>query len=74
MEVHIKIYTVTGRLVKYIRSEFIAETGVINHITWDGLDEFGDPLARGVYIYQFEVRIPRTNETVTKFEKLVLLR
>jgi hypothetical protein len=74
MEVTIRIFTLSGRLVKVLHSRFIAESGLVGHIRWDGLDEFSDPLARGAYIYQFTVHLPRTKETVTRFEKLVLLR
>lgn len=43
-------------------------------IVWDGLDSYGDRLARGVYLYRLEVRNPLTGETAHAQEKLVLLR
>lgn len=51
----IEIYTVTGRLVKVI--DLVAQGDVhfgrnITQYAWDGRDEFGDPLANGVYIYR----------------------
>ncbi len=74
MKVVIKIFTVSGKLVKSIESDFIAEKSLIDHITWDGKDNKGERLARGVYLYQFNVSLPNTGETFSKFEKLVLLR
>jgi hypothetical protein len=41
--------------------------------SWNGLDDFGDTPGRGVYIYQVKVRT-MDGETVTKIEKLVILK
>jgi hypothetical protein len=40
---------------------------------WDGRDDFGDKLARGVYVYRLSVTTP-DGENADKFEKLVILR
>ena len=40
---------------------------------WDGLDDFGDKIGRGVYVYQLEVKTTN-GETARKLEKLVILR
>ena len=42
-------------------------------ITWNGLDEFGDKLAKGVYVYKIFVKSVDSGENVEKFEKLVIL-
>jgi len=42
-------------------------------INWDGKDDFGDQLAKGVYVYRLRVRTP-DGATAEKLEKLVLLR
>jgi hypothetical protein len=42
-------------------------------IEWDGLDDFGDPIARGVYVYKLDVRTPEGKQAEA-FEKLVILR
>jgi len=70
----IRIYTVSGRLVKYLESEFTATGTLANHIEWDGLDEYGDRIGRGVYVYEVTLRVPRTSETISEYQKLVLLR
>ena len=42
-------------------------------IIWDGLDDFGDKLAKGVYVYKILVKSVEGGEKVEKFEKLVIL-
>ena len=41
-------------------------------IEWNGRDEYGDKLGKGVYIYKVKVR-NSVGTTVEKFEKLVIL-
>ena len=47
-------------------------------ISWDGNDEFGDPLARGIYLYRISVSTGiNTSQPIigeSKFEKLVILK
>ena len=43
-----------------------------NPIEWDGKDDFGDQIGRGVYIYQLEVQTPN-GDSSKKLEKLVIL-
>ncbi len=74
MKVIVKIFTVSGKLVKSIEKEFVADKSLIDHITWDGKDDKGEQLARGVYLYQLNISLPNTGETFSKFEKLVLLK
>ena len=42
-------------------------------IYWDGRDDFGDKVAKGVYIYKLNVRSESLNKSVSKIEKLVIL-
>jgi hypothetical protein len=56
----IQIMTVNGRIVREITE---AEFGPIyigrniSEFAWDGTDEFGDPLANGVYLYRVKMRV-----------------
>lgn len=70
----IKIFTVSGRMVKSLKSTFFAEGNLYCDLEWDGLDEWGDPIGRGVYVYQVMLRDKDSGESVSKIEKLVLLR
>ena len=66
-EVTIKIYTVSGRLIKVIHS---ASNKVgYNETFWDGIDEFGDPIANGVYFYKIIAKDDK--EKIEAIEKLV---
>lgn len=69
----IEIYTVTGRLIKTIRQEINSEGFQVRGIQWDGRDEFGDEIGKGVYIYRLEVT-SEEGETANKFAKMVILK
>jgi len=73
LEVLVQIYTVSGRLIKTI-DEFVITDGYRSEpIYWDGLDDFGDRIGRGVYIYKIRVR-SYDGSYAEKLEKLVILR
>lgn len=74
LDVQVKIFTVSGKLVKTLEDNFYAEGNLYCDLTWDGRDDYGDAIGRGVYVYQVFVRDPASGENVSKFEKLVLLR
>ncbi|MCS6990327.1 MAG: type IX secretion system sortase PorU [Chitinophagales bacterium] len=76
LEVLIQIYTVSGRLVKTLRTTVVpASSGGyrVSGIKWDGRDEFGDRIGRGVYVYRLSVQTA-TGKRAHVFEKLVLLK
>lgn len=73
LEVQVQIFTVSGKLVKTINREVYNECYRSDEITWDGRDDYGDQLARGVYIYRLSVTNP-DNEKAEKLEKLVILK
>jgi hypothetical protein len=73
LETMIQIFTVTGKLVKTIHATINSSGFRSEPIYWDGLDDFGDKLGRGVYIYQLKIRT-LDGENVTKIEKLVILK
>ena len=77
IDVQIQIFTVSGRLVKTIEDQVFHDGG-ISKLMWDGRDDFGDRLGKGVYVYKVKVR-PTENEqlantTESDFEKLVILK
>ena len=65
----IKIFTVSGRLVKVIN--YPAVIGY-NQIPWDGTDEDGDLMANGVYLYKMIIEGDSQKET--SIQKLVILK
>lgn len=72
LNVQIQIYTVSGKLVKTINT--ISNTNGFRNepIHWDGRDDFGDRIGRGVYVYRVSVRNP-AGDKAEKIEKLVIL-
>jgi hypothetical protein len=80
LDIQVQIYTVSGRLIKTIDRSIGAEdnTGYrVADIHWDGLDEFGDRIGRGVYIYKIFVQAQGAeNQTKqsSEFQKLVILK
>jgi hypothetical protein len=72
LEVRIEIFTVSGKLVKTIFDNVNTIAFRSEGIAWDGRDDFGDKLARGVYIYRLTVKTPEGLKA-EKIEKLVIL-
>ena len=73
LETQIQIFTVAGRLVKTINQSVTTQGFRTAGIPWDGKDDFGDQLAKGVYVYRLKVKTT-DGQTAEKLEKLVLLR
>lgn len=73
LQVQVQVFTVAGRLVKTISRQLACEGYRIEGLPWDGRDDFGDKLGRGVYVYRVGVVTPE-GERAEKFEKLVILR
>jgi hypothetical protein len=72
MNVQIQIFTISGKLIKSI-DQFVRTEGFSSEsIEWDGLDEFGDKIGKGVYIYRLKA-IDSSGSKAEKFEKLVIL-
>lgn len=73
LETQVQIFTVTGKVVKTI-NQLITNDGFLSRdISWDGRDDFGDKIGKGVYIYKLTVRSTLTNHRAEKYEKLVIL-
>jgi hypothetical protein len=60
-------------VVKTIAQPVISDGFRVDNIEWDGLDEYGETIGRGVYVYKLNVRTPEGN-SAHEFEKLVILR
>ncbi|GAB4252786.1 MAG: type IX secretion system sortase PorU [Vicingaceae bacterium] len=73
MWVQVQIYTISGKLVKTIEQPIVTEGYRSSSITWDGLDDYGDRIGRGVYIYRLKVRADNFS-TAEKYQKLVILK
>ena len=74
LEVQIQIFTISGKLVKTINQN-ITTTGTLSRsINWNGLDDFGNKIGKGVYVYKLKVKSTSSNLSAEKYEKLVILQ
>ena len=73
LDVQVQIFTVAGHLVRTLNSSVATTDGYSRSLSWNGRDDFDDPLARGVYVYRLTVRSQRTQTVASKYEKLVIL-
>ncbi|RYG38442.1 MAG: T9SS type A sorting domain-containing protein, partial [Chitinophagaceae bacterium] len=73
LEVQVQVMTVTGKVV-WTKNQVVNTDGFLSReVTWDGRDDFGDRIGKGVYIYKLSVRSTLTNARAEKIEKLVIL-
>ncbi|SHJ04127.1 type IX secretion system sortase PorU [Flavobacterium terrae] len=73
LEVQVQVMTITGKIV-WSKNEVVTTEGFTSrNITWDGRDDFGDKIGKGVYVYKLTVKSTLTNKKTEKFEKLVIL-
>ncbi len=73
INVRVQIFTVSGKLIKTLETTIAGTQYMNNPIVWDGRDDFGDRIGRGVYIYKLRISTPE-GKSGEKFEKLVILR
>ncbi len=73
IDVMIQIFTVSGKLVKTINETILADGYRAGPFSWNGTDDFGNDIGRGVYVYRVKIR-SFTGETVEKYEKLLILK
>lgn len=72
LRVTVQIYTVSGKLVKTLRETIISTGNRSTDVKWDGRDDYGSKLGRGVYIYRLKVET-EDRKVADKWEKLFLL-
>ncbi len=72
LKVIIQIFTISGKVTKSINRTINCEGFRNEGIVWDGRDDYGSKLGRGVYLYKIAVT-DKDNKMVEKIEKLVIL-
>ncbi len=73
LDVQVQVMTITGKVV-WTKNQIITTEGFLSkEITWDGKDDFGNRIGKGVYVYKLTVKSNLTNTKTEKFEKLVIL-
>jgi len=74
VDIGIGIYTISGKLIKSIQDSRFASGSRISDIAWDGRDDYGNKLAKGIYLYKIKLSAPELNlSRESDFLKLVLI-
>jgi hypothetical protein len=73
LDVRLQVFTVSGKLVKTIEQQVLQNGYRSQPIPWDGTDDFGDRIGKGVYVYRLEVR-NEEGQLAEQYEKLVILK
>jgi flagellar hook assembly protein FlgD len=78
IDIRIDIFSLSGRLVKTLFETVKASGNLSRDVRWDGRDEYGDPMANGIYIYRVKVTAQGPGGalaiTESDLQKLVILR
>lgn len=73
LQAQVQILTVSGKIVKTINQTIVSDGILSRDIKWDGRDDFGDRIGKGVYIYRLKVKSTVSGQQAEKIEKLVIL-
>jgi hypothetical protein len=71
LEVKVQIFTIAGRLIKTIKQAINTAGNRSSELEWNGKDDYGDKVGRGVYLYKLSVTAPG-NQKIEKIEKLTI--
>jgi hypothetical protein len=72
LSIKIEVFTIGGRLIKTISQTINTSGNRSNEIEWDGKDDHGQKIGRGVYVYRLRVKT-LNGKTANKWERLVIL-
>jgi len=74
LDIAIGIYTISGKLVKTIIENRYSQGSRLSDIYWDGRDDYGNKLAKGIYLYKINLSAPQLNlSRESDFQKLSIL-
>lgn len=71
LNITVQVMTISGRVVKELKKQVITEGNRCREMEWDGRDEQGQRLGRGVYLYKLQVSAGSYVKEI--LEKLVIL-
>ncbi len=71
LQVRLQIFTLSGRVIKMFQKTINTPGNRSSELEWDGRDEYGDRVAKGVYFYKLSVIAPGRLKK-EKIEKLVI--
>jgi flagellar hook assembly protein FlgD len=70
--VQVQVFTVSGKLIKTLQKETVTSGNHFDEINWDGRDDFGDNIGKGVYIYKVKVK-SNSGKSAEEYQKMVIL-
>jgi hypothetical protein len=73
LQAKVEIMTVSGKIIKTLIHTINTPGNRSMDIEWDGRDEHGDQIGRGVYLYRLTVR-SADGKKASKLQRLVLIR
>ncbi|TMI65873.1 MAG: type IX secretion system sortase PorU [Bacteroidetes bacterium] len=71
LQVKIEVFTVTGKIIKSLSQTINTEGTRSCEVEWDGRDEYGTKVGRGVYLYRLKITSPDNHKKQT-IGKLVI--
>jgi len=74
LDIVVNIYTISGKLVKSIVDNRFTSGTRIDDINWDGRDDYGNKLAKGIYLYKINLYAPELDvRRESEFRKLSII-
>ena len=73
LDLHLTILSITGEVIQQISTSVTNAEAHSTDLSWDGRDQFGDPIGRGVYLYQLQVRA-EDGSTEKQTQKLYIIK
>ncbi|MDP4264611.1 MAG: type IX secretion system sortase PorU [Bacteroidota bacterium] len=71
LQVRLQVFTISGRVIKMIEKTINTAGNRSSELEWDGRDDYGNKVGRGVYLYKLSVAAPGKLKK-EKIEKLVI--
>ncbi|HNA38338.1 MAG TPA: T9SS type A sorting domain-containing protein, partial [Chitinophagales bacterium] len=72
LDLKIEIFSVSGKIIKTITKNINSAGYRVDDVSWDGLDDYGDKIGKGVYIYRVSLK-DDSGKKVSQYQKLVVL-
>ncbi len=73
LKVRVDIFSVGGRIIKTLEKAINTTGTRSTDIEWDGRDQYGDKIGRGVYLYRLTVQ-RMDGKKASKLQRLVVIR
>jgi hypothetical protein len=73
LKTKIEIFTVSGKLIKTLSQTINTAGNRSNEVEWDGKDEYGNRIGRGVYLYRLTVQ-SADGKRAQKMQRLVIIQ